>query len=59
MRFNVEKSSQRLTNYFNVINEELKTFARITGNTNIHDLSVYDLVTTNDEIAKYTNIKHV
>lgn len=58
-RFNVEKSSQRLTNYFNVINEELKTFARITGNTNIHDLSVYDLVTTNDEIAKYTNIKHV
>lgn len=58
-RFNVEKSSQRLTNYFNVINEELKTFARITGNTNIHDLSVYDLATTNDEIAKYTNIKHV
>ena len=58
-RFNIEKSSQRLTNYFNVINEELKTFARITGNTNIHDLSVYDLVTTNDEIAKYTNIKHV
>ena len=58
-RFNVEKSSQRLTNYFNVINEELKTFARITGNTNIHDLSVYDLTTTNDEIAKYTNIKHV
>ena len=58
-RFNIEKSSQRLTNYFNVINEELKTFARITGNTNIHDLSVYDLATTNDEIAKYTNIKHV
>ena len=58
-RFNIEKSSQILTNYFNVINEELKTFARITGNTNIHDLSVYDLVTTNDEIAKYTNIKHV
>ena len=58
-RFNVEKSSQRLTNYFNVINEELKTFTRITGNTNIHDLSVYDLATTNDEIAKYTNIKHV
>ena len=58
-RFNIEMSSKRLENYFNVVNEELKTFARITGNKDIHDLSTYDIVTTNEDIAKYTDIKHV
>lgn len=57
-RLSVEKSSQRLENYFNVVNEELKTFARITGNKDIHDLSTYDLITTNNEISKNTNIEH-
>ncbi len=58
-RFNIEKSAQRLENYFNVINDELKTFARITSHKNIHDLSMEDIVTTNYELATYTNIKHV
>ena len=58
-RFNIEKSSKRLENYFNVINEELRTFARITGNNDIHKLSNYDIVTTNSEISKNTNIKYV
>ena len=52
-------SSKRLENYLNVVNDELKTFARITGNNNIHNLSNYDIVTTNNDIAKNTNIKHV
>ena len=34
-RLNIEKSSKRLENYFNVVNDELKTFARITGNTHL------------------------
>lgn len=58
-RFNIEQSSKRLENYFNVINEELRTFARITGNNDIHKLSNYDIVTTNSEISKNTNIEYV
>ena len=58
-RLNIEKSSKRLENYFNVVNDELKTFARITGNKDIHNLSNYDIVTTNSEISKNTNIIHV
>ena len=58
-RFHIEESSKRLENYFDVVNEELRTFARITGNDDIHKLSNYDIVTTNNEISKNTNIKHV
>ena len=58
-RFNIEKSSKRLENYFNVVNDELKTYARITGNDDIHKLNNYDIVTTNNDISKYTNIKHI
>lgn len=57
-RFHIEKSSKRLENYFHVVNEELKTFARITGNDDIHNLSNYDIVTTNSEISNNTNIMH-
>ena len=58
-RFNIEKSSKRLENYFNVVNDELKTFARITGNYDIHNLNNYNIVTTNNDISKYTNIHHI
>lgn len=58
-RFHVEESSKRLENYFNVVDDELKTFARITGNDDIHKLSNYDIVTTNNDISKYTNIRHI
>lgn len=57
-RFNIEKSSTRLENYLNVVSKELRTFARITGNDDIHKLSHYDIVTTNDDISKHTNIKY-
>lgn len=57
-RLHIEESSKRLENYLNVVNEELKTFARITGNNDIHNLSNYDIVTTNSEISKNTNIAH-
>lgn len=57
-RLKVEQSAQRVANYLNVTNAELKTFARITGHTSIHDLSVDDLVTVNREISEYTNIRH-
>lgn len=58
-RLLIEKSSERIYNFLNISLEEMKTFARITGHTDIHELSVDDLATVNDEIAKHTNISHV
>jgi len=58
-RFNVEKASKGLENFINVSTEEMKDFARITGNMDIHDLSTDDLCTTNSEISSHTNISHV
>ena len=57
--FDIEESSKRLTNYLEVVKEELKTFGRITSHKDIHELNVNDLVTTNSEISNNTNIKHV
>ncbi len=57
-RLKVEQASKRVANYLNVTREELKTFARITGRSCVHDLSVDDLVTLNREISEYTNIPH-
>lgn len=58
-RLNIEKSAKRLENYFYATASDLKTFARITGHENIHDLNINDIATVNEDIAKYTNIKHV
>ncbi len=57
-RLKVEQSAKRVANYLSVTREELKTFARITGHSCVHDLSVDDLVTLDREISEYTNIPH-
>ena len=57
-RLHIEAAAKRVGNFLHVSNEELKTFARITGHTNVHDLSVSDLCTINREISDYTNIPH-
>ena len=57
-RLDVEASAQRVANFLNVSLEELKTFARITGNTSVHDLSMDNLVTLDKEIAEYTGMRH-
>ncbi|RHP36101.1 glutamate synthase-related protein [Lachnotalea sp. AF33-28] len=57
-RFSLNAGAARVANYLNVTLEELKTFARITGHDDVHDLSVDDLCTVSDEIARYTNIPH-
>jgi glutamate synthase domain-containing protein 2/rubredoxin len=56
---NVEKSAKRLQNFLAVCTEELKDFARLTGNDDIHKLSLDDLCTTSSEISGHTEIKHV
>ena len=58
-RLKIEQSAQRVANYLNVTLKELKTFAKITGHSNVHDLNTNDLVTLNREISEFTNIKHV
>ena len=57
-RLKVEQSAKRVANYLNVTREELKTFARVTGHSCVHDLRVDDLVTLNREISEFTNIPH-
>lgn len=54
----IEEGAKRVYNYLNCSFEELKTFARITGHENIHELSVNDLVTINSEISEHTDILH-
>ncbi len=58
-RLDIDVSAQRLANFLNVTNEELRTFARITGHKDIHDLNLDDLRTTTREISHYTPIRHV
>lgn len=57
-KLKVDASAQRVANFLNVTLNELKTFARITGHSDIHHLSVDDLVTINREISEYTDIRH-
>ena len=58
-RFDIEASSARLANYLRVSNAELMEFARLTGNYDVHELSIHDLCTTNSEISTYIGIEHV
>lgn len=57
-RLHVDAAAKRVENYLKCSAEELKTFARITGNRDIHDLSVDDLCTISGEISEHTNIAH-
>jgi glutamate synthase domain-containing protein 2 len=58
-RLKIDVAAKRLTNYLNASLEEIKSFSRLTGHENIHDLNVDDLVTTNSEISNHTNINHI
>ena len=56
--FNSDKAINGVANFLNVTLNELKTFARITGNHSIHDLNLSNLVTTNRDIADFTGINY-
>ena len=57
-RLKTNAAAQRVANFLNVSRNELKTFARVTGNTSVHGLSMDHLVTLNSDIAAYTGIRH-
>ncbi len=58
-RLDIDKSAERVGNFFNVCTEELKDFARLTGNEAVSALSIEDICTTNSEISNNTTIDHV
>jgi len=58
-RLQIDESARRLENFLRVCNEELKAFARLTGNDDIHKLAIGDICTTNSEISNHTDIEHV
>lgn len=57
-RLKEDVAAARVGNYLNCSFEELRTFARITGHMDIHDMNVEDLCTTSREISEYTDIRH-
>ncbi len=58
-RLHIEKSARRLENFLRASIRELEDFARLTGNDDVHKLSVKDLCTTNSEISNHTDVEHV
>ena len=58
-RLNIDNSAKQVENYLAISTEEIKDFARLTGNNNVHNIGVHDLCTTNSEISNHTSIKHV
>ncbi|HUT03704.1 MAG TPA: glutamate synthase-related protein [bacterium] len=58
-RLDIDESARRLSNFLRVSTDELKTFARLTGNDDVHKLSMLDICTTNSEISNHTDIEHV
>ena len=57
-RLDVAEAARGLANFLRVSTEELRDFARLTGNDSVRKLSVRDLVTTSSEISDHTSIPH-
>jgi len=58
-RLDPDISAKRLEQFLTVSTEELRDFARLTGNSDVHALSIRNICTTNSEISEYTEIPHV
>lgn len=57
-RLDVDKGAARVANYLNSVANELRSFTRITGHDDVHDLSLDDLCTISSEISENTGIRH-
>ena len=58
-RLKPDISAKRLEQFLKVSTEELRDFARLTGNSDVHALSIRNICTTNSEISGHTDIPHV
>jgi len=52
-------SAKRLEQFLRVSTEEIRDFARLTGNNDVHALNIRNICTTNSEISNHTEIPHV
>ncbi len=55
---NIETGAQRVHNFLEAVNNELKTFARVTGNKSVHGLNLSDLITLDRDISDFTGIAY-
>jgi glutamate synthase domain-containing protein 2 len=58
-KFDIDRSARGLENFLRTSTEELKHFVRLTGNDDVHKLSMKDLCTMKSEISGHTDIEHV
>ncbi len=58
-RLQIDTSARYVENFLRVSTDELKMFARLTGNADVHEMSVNDICTTNSELSTATVIAHV
>jgi len=58
-RLDVDGAARGLTNFLRVSTAELMDFARLTGKSDVHQLTLEDICTTNSEISNHTAIPHV
>ena len=58
-RLRIDISARKLENFLRVTNKELMAFARMTGNDDIHCLSLKDVCTVSKEMSEHTRIEHV
>lgn len=57
-RLVVDEAARGLANFLRVSTEELRDFARLTGHSCVHGVSVRDLATTSSELSDHTAIPH-
>jgi glutamate synthase domain-containing protein 2 len=58
-RFEVEKSAQRLVQFYENMRLQMMDFARMCGKRSLFDLTTEDLATLDSEIASHTPVQHV
>lgn len=57
-RFSIAESSKRLVNFLEGTRYQLTEFARMCGRRRLADLSLADVVTYSDALARYASIRH-
>ena len=57
-RLDVETGSIRVGNYLNALANEIRSFLRVSGHSDLEELSLDDLCTVSSEIAENTGIRH-
>ena len=57
-RLDVEAGSIRVGNYLNALANEIRSFLRVSGHSDLGELSLDDLCTVSSEISENTGIRH-